>query len=1349
MRTSRIGQWSCAASAGVALLGAAARADAQQVDTNPPLPNVLLMLDTSGSMERMSDGSLPETNTANTCNCVDTNGVISCNWAQTPAPAENRWNTVQTALTGTLTNGFNCVAMPRNAGSTFAQEYQIGGRDPYDTGYYLPFHRMVAQDLTTGSPVACVIAPGTLPGAPPTAGVGPQVAGSGAGGSAAAFPSNAIVARQYGKLPPSATSCTFAQGNNGAIGAASPLIRFGLMTFDVDPDPGLGVSTDMPNTTASVLNPAFTGMWTYPFAIPPTGGTGWGTSMFTTPTGFPPGCLTASAMAVGARNPSAPPWEGRMMYFPATNDLSAQQSNNSQIEQVILATRPYGGTPVAGMFAAAQYYFWKDPNGPMADDYATHGCRPEFAILLTDGAPNLDLQPSCSQQGITPDGGTTLGSCPFALPQETARILYNTGITNGTKQFVTTYVLGFAVSQFQDNGTTAHCTDFATNGSLASSCDCSDPALPTKQPYGPCCELQCIARAGGSTQAYFADSANDLSAALNAILNAIAKNSTTRTTPAFSPVVSSVVVDPAHPATNAEIFLSSFNTSPPPPKSNAFPVIAPVPWTGNIQRQRYDCTANMSGTGYTVPTPTPNPTLGDDFAANLNSHIWTYPRTFYAFLPAADVSGNVDSTSTIRPYVSPSVGDGLGQHLARTYSGPSSAVSAGIPASAFGSSIGACNYTSKTTGGVIAMDNISCKSMLFNYLFGDESFSAQGMWPGFVFDSRYNYALGDIYHATPAVVGPPGSLLQDQLYVGFRQHWQACPPPPATPPGSCRNQMVYAATNDGLLHAFWADETKEENNEVWAMVPPAVLPNLYSSYPSSHLFLLDGSPITKDIVWERRDTTTDFNVWHTMLVAGFGSSFPGYYAVDVTNPNPSNLNGVTPKDPDPTSKSPLGPTFLWQLTKLPSSVYQPFGKYSATPALTTLFVDPDNSGTPREIGVAILPGGKDGAPSATASCARASTTSARAPLGAWSARTAVRCWGTNHVSTDPVNGRSLAIVRADTGEILRVFARKADVPSTDPIFNRVNDTPLDSPMTGTPIPFPVDVGSDATKVFMGDEDGTIWRFDLSSTNPANWVGEMFVDLYNQDVDQTSTPWNDGQPFQVRPVTSLDPRGNIVLNVATGTTDQYDTNGIDLVYSVSEQEASDGTLRASVNWYLAPKVMGMQGKGLLDPGERVSGPMTVFNGTLYFATYDAGANTSDVCHAGMGKIWGLDFVVPQSTTKPADYSMGGKIELQTNPPSSSPPQYILETQIDPSLAGAVIPGVSIKATPACASLTSGNDQYVPGASHTTPTNFTPGTFSLFAQAGTKGTGGSATQQINVALPPPTSPTVLDSWAAVLE
>ena len=93
-----------ACAAGLALLALPAGARAQQLDTNPPIPNVLLLLDNSGSMDREIDGTLPEDTAANNCNCNAATGV--CNWSATPANV-NRWGTVQQAMTGTLANGYD------------------------------------------------------------------------------------------------------------------------------------------------------------------------------------------------------------------------------------------------------------------------------------------------------------------------------------------------------------------------------------------------------------------------------------------------------------------------------------------------------------------------------------------------------------------------------------------------------------------------------------------------------------------------------------------------------------------------------------------------------------------------------------------------------------------------------------------------------------------------------------------------------------------------------------------------------------------------------------------------------------------------------------------------------------------------------------------------------------------------------------------------------------------------------------------------------------------------------------------------------------------------------------------
>jgi type IV pilus assembly protein PilY1 len=1279
------------------LAGRTARA--QQVDTNPPLPNVLILLDTSGSMERMIDGSLPESTPANTCNCDPGTGV--CNWNLHPSP--NRFGVVQQAFTGTLTNGYNCAAMPRGQGTVFASEYQINGQAPYDIGYGLPYHRPIAKDTTASPTAACVFAPGALPGANSPSGVGPN--GVGSGGNATDFPPTAIVNHTYGIA--NTTSCTFAQNADGALDTMRDIMRFGLMTFDQDPGAGIGVTSG--NSPQVASNP-FDGMWSY---FP-----NWNNNGTCNFFGNPVGCDTPIRYAVGARNPAAPPWEGRMIPFPATYDITAQENNASNVQKVISSTRPYGATPLAGMFIGAQYYFFNDPTGPqVTDPYVQGGCRNQYIVLITDGAPNFDMRPQCSasSSGDADAGVTTpAGVCPFPLPEDTAQALY----TATAQQKVTTYVIGFAVSSIQDpnQASTVYCSSLVANGTVASVCNGKpDPKNPSN--YDACCELQKIAVAGGSNHAYFADTPGDLQNALGSILASIAQNTTTRTTPAYSPVVSSVALDPNNPnniQTNDALYLASFNPSP------------GLPWSGDIIRQRYVCNSSL-----TVPAPNVQKTMGDDFAANLNSNSGPV-RTFIAFQP--DSTPAVDSSTTIRPYVSSSPGDGIAKYGVTTYVGNAPTVIPHISTDALKLPT-SCPYTSTQGGAAKSLIPTECRDMVLDFVFAQQSFGDQ---PDFPFVSRYTNALGDIYHAMPVVVGPPGSLLQDAAYVGFRAAYQN------------RKQVVYVATNDGLLHAFWADETSLENNELWALMPPAVMPGLLSTFPSSHQFLLDGSPVVRDVIWDRSiANAADSTVWHTMLVAGYGPYGQGYYAVDVTNPDPSKLtNGSVPNDPPAP-----GPTLRWQLTKMPATNAPLFGAQSATPAITTLFFDPGDGNGAREIGVAILPGGQNTGPTSSAlggpSCARAPKSTDSAPLNGYTARTNVRCWGSTQAWTDPVVGRSLSIARLDTGEIMRVFMRKSDLTNypgdTVAIAHRMTDTPLDSPITGTPIVYPSDVGTDTTKVFVGDADGTVWRFDLSSPDPTQWVGELYLDLYNGTVDTNSTAWSDGQPLEVTPVVSLDTSGQLVMNIATGTTETYNSTGLEYVYSVTEKVQVLGTtskLRSYVNWWLGPPTFAA--------GERVSGPMTVFDGTFYFATYAAAApgSGSPVCAGGNAHLWGRDFVIPDNTS---DLSQGGKKRLQRPPPNipqPTPPVFVTPSDDDQTLLGKVIPGVSIKSTPACASTTSGSD-YVPGT-HQAVQNFNPGGYSLFTQVGSKSTSGAGgARTFETSLPTPVAPTVIDSWAAVLD
>src|SRR5262249_32865512 len=145
----------------------------------------------------------------------------------------------------------------------------------------------------------------------------------------------------------------------------------------------------------------------------------------------------------------------------------------------------------------------------------------------------------------------------------------------------------------------------------------------------------------------------------------------------------------------------------------------------------------------------------------------------------------------------------------------------------------------------------------------------------------------------------------------------------------------------------------------------------------------------------------------------------------------------------------------------------------------------------KEVAVAILPGGA--APLMTGTKTRALTSWPHVD-STYQPGTTVRCWG--DASCEAGAARSLSIVRLDTGEMLMNFRGNAnDGPFalSSPRFKVVN---FDSPITGTPVPYPSQVGQVANRVYVGDADGTVWRINLSSPKPAEWTAEIAWDAYS-------------------------------------------------------------------------------------------------------------------------------------------------------------------------------------------------------------------------------------------------------------
>ena len=123
---------------------------------------------------------------------------------------------------------------------------------------------------------------------------------------------------------------------------------------------------------------------------------------------------------------------------------------------------------IDGMMDDARDYYWYRPDGVRADNYK---CRDKFIILLTDGAPNLDLRPSC---GATGPGDF----CPY--PQKAAQVAQ--AMWADATRRVTTYVIGFSVNDDEEQS------------------------------------LNDIAVAGGTTAAIFVDDKEELADALAQII---------------------------------------------------------------------------------------------------------------------------------------------------------------------------------------------------------------------------------------------------------------------------------------------------------------------------------------------------------------------------------------------------------------------------------------------------------------------------------------------------------------------------------------------------------------------------------------------------------------------------------------------------------------------------------------------------------------------------------------------------------------------------------------------------------------------------------------------------------------
>ena len=173
----------------------------------------------------------------------------------------------------------------------------------------------------------------------------------------------------------------------------------------------------------------------------------------------------------------------------------------------------------------------------------------------------------------------------------------------------------------------------------------------------------------------------------------------------------------------------------------------------------------------------------------------------------------------------------------------------------------------------------------------------------------YEWKLGDIVHSTPSVVADPaeafGLIYQDTSYTTFFN----------TNKG--RNAAVYVGANDGMLHAFCAENAGcgavANGSELWAYIPYNLLPHLkWLTDPDyTHVNYVDFKMKTSDVKIG--------GTWKTILIGGMrtggGQISDETYDVDGDGDNPvANLRYWESAYFAIDITDPAAPNLLWEFT---------------------------------------------------------------------------------------------------------------------------------------------------------------------------------------------------------------------------------------------------------------------------------------------------------------------------------------------------------------------------------------------------------------------------------------------------
>ena len=470
-----------------------------------------------------------------------------------------------------------------------------------------------------------------------------------------------------------------------------------------------------------------------------------------------------------------------------------------------------GGTPTAKALSVAKNWFTDSTNGAYN---ATDNCRANYVVLITDGEDTYGYHTGCDlcgpgsagsyiSGGVFNADGSTTGTGQVSRNNDLitwAKNLYD----NTTK--ITLFTIGVGMPQVAPSPLPSGVpTGGITTPSLRLLRDVLRRAAEqTGDTYSSVsaannignASTDCTARGAG--RAFFANDATEVSAALGAVFEQILAGEYSFT----APTVASVRTTDRN-----YLFLGSFQPNSPPQTQ----------WRGHLDAYTINAIDN---TTWRWDAETPLITISDS-----NRRMCT-----------SSASGN------------------------RTV------------------------FTTSIDNSLLGVDTTR-RTTVVNYVRGLAS-GGRTYKP----TEPTGWKLGDIFHSKPALVGPPSLFYQDAGYSNTSQGGSTS----FLEAKQHRTRVVYAGSNDGALHAFWAGDWSGssygygDGREMFAYIPGSLLAKLSWMVPSpgtKHRYYVDSSPRIAD-VWldTNNNNQKESTEWRTVLVSGLRGGGSGYFALDITNP---------------------------------------------------------------------------------------------------------------------------------------------------------------------------------------------------------------------------------------------------------------------------------------------------------------------------------------------------------------------------------------------------------------------------------------------------------------------------------